>query len=25
LEFDDFVYSIMIQRFGTKKKADHKG
>lgn len=25
LEFDDFVYSVMIQRFGTKKKADHKG
>ena len=24
-EFDDFVYSVFIQRFGTKKKADQKG
>lgn len=23
--FDDFLYSILVQRFGTKKKIDQKG
>ena len=24
-KFDDFVYSVLVQRFGTKKKVDQKG